>query len=151
MFVRVCACVEIKYAFLIFRYSSRMGWIEYSRNNVTFRSVLKVRYRECSNGTFSAIPFNLCQSHRWGGTVSSFIEWHWPKDRGNLGNHQITTKRLIEAHTLFSIAWSGPYRMSQHSSCARQRALCHAPQFSLFRSHYFLSDLMWNVLPSSPS
>ena len=55
---------------------------------------------------------------------------------------RFTTKRLIEAQTLCSIARSEPYRMND-CCCA---VSAHTPQFSLSPSPYFLSDLMGNAV-----
>jgi hypothetical protein len=48
----------------------------------------------------------------------------------------------MDAQTRFSVAWSEPYRMRTLPA----RVSAHAPQSLWSASHYFLSDLIGNVL-----
>jgi hypothetical protein len=82
--------------------------------------------------------------------ILSLLEIAWSL-RPRYSKHVFETGDLLqsllaqEAQTLISIAWSEPYRMSDFC-CARERA-----RSSSFMppSHYFLSDLIGNVIPQS--
>jgi hypothetical protein len=125
-------------------YTQRFTLVTGDKNDMK-KVINTVRSREIGTGFFGwpSCYFLLSQTDRRTGRVSSYCRPGW---LGNIANIKPRQQRGASRLRLSSIAWPEPYRMSEWVTSAHTLL-----SFSLSPSPYFLSDLMANVLPQSPS